>query len=580
MGVRIAVVDRELCTKEECGYRCMKVCPVNRMGQECIIKEESTGFPLISEALCIGCGICVKKCPLQCISIINLARESGTPIFQYGPNSFRLYGLPLPRKEGGAISLVGKNGIGKTTAIKILSGQLKPNLGIIDGVDENTVFQKLPIDMQRYFQSIGKDLKMVVKPQYIDKIRLVFDGTVRELFEKEMLNVEEIARDYGFFEILDRKIKALSGGELQKVAIAFAASKNADVYYFDEITNYLDIEERMNVGLKIKELSEKKSVLMAEHDLTILDYVSDYVYLIYGSENVYGIVSQLKNVRSGINEYLAGHLKEENVRFREYEITFATHSEGELKTPLLFRYSPLKKSYEDFTFSSEAGDIRKGEIIGLVGKNALGKSLFVKMLAGVEKPSEGESLGIRVSYKPQYISAEEKKVSEIFGERSLDASILEECKRKLNLNSLMEKYATELSGGELQRVALALALSTEADAYLFDEPSAFLDIEQRFIFASLLRRVITEKEKCAFVVDHDIVFIDAISNRLIVFDGKSSVRGHASQPYSKRIGMNIFLSSIGITMRRDKDSNRPRINKPGSVLDREQKDKNEYYYIS
>ncbi|MEM4720249.1 MAG: ribosome biogenesis/translation initiation ATPase RLI, partial [Candidatus Bilamarchaeaceae archaeon] len=557
-----------------------KVCPVNRMGQECIIKEESTGFPLISEALCIGCGICVKKCPLQCISIINLARESGTPIFQYGPNSFRLYGLPLPRKEGGAISLVGKNGIGKTTAIKILSGQLKPNLGIIDGVDENTVFQKLPIDMQRYFQSIGKDLKMVVKPQYIDKIRLVFDGTVRELFEKEMLNVEEIARDYGFFEILDRKIKALSGGELQKVAIAFAASKNADVYYFDEITNYLDIEERMNVGLKIKELSEKKSVLMAEHDLTILDYVSDYVYLIYGSENVYGIVSQLKNVRSGINEYLAGHLKEENVRFREYEITFATHSEGELKTPLLFRYSPLKKSYEDFTFSSEAGDIRKGEIIGLVGKNALGKSLFVKMLAGVEKPSEGESLGIRVSYKPQYISAEEKKVSEIFGERSLDASILEECKRKLNLNSLMEKYATELSGGELQRVALALALSTEADAYLFDEPSAFLDIEQRFIFASLLRRVITEKEKCAFVVDHDIVFIDAISNRLIVFDGKSSVRGHASQPYSKRIGMNIFLSSIGITMRRDKDSNRPRINKPGSVLDREQKDKNEYYYIS
>ncbi|MEM4166499.1 MAG: ribosome biogenesis/translation initiation ATPase RLI [Candidatus Bilamarchaeaceae archaeon] len=580
MGVRIAVVDRELCTKEECGYRCIKVCPVNRMGQECIIKEESTGFPLISEALCIGCGICVKKCPLQCISIINLARESGTPIFQYGPNSFRLYGLPLPRKEGGAISLVGKNGIGKTTAIKILSGQLKPNLGIIDGVDENTVFQKLPIDMQRYFQSIGKDLKMVVKPQYIDKIRLVFDGTVRELFEKEMLNVEEIARDYGFFEILDRKIKALSGGELQKVAIAFAASKNADVYYFDEITNYLDIEERMNVGLKIKELSEKKSVLMAEHDLTILDYVSDYVYLIYGSENVYGIVSQLKNVRSGINEYLAGHLKEENVRFREYEITFATHSEGELKTPLLFRYGALKKSYEDFTFSSEAGDIRKGEIIGLVGKNALGKSLFVKMLAGVEKPSEGESLGIRVSYKPQYISAEEKKVSEIFGERSLDASILEECKRKLNLNSLMEKYATELSGGELQRVALALALSTEADAYLFDEPSAFLDIEQRFIFASLLRRVITEKEKCAFVVDHDIVFIDAISNRLIVFDGKSSVRGHASQPYSKRIGMNIFLSSIGITMRRDKDSNRPRINKPGSVLDREQKDKNEYYYIS
>lgn len=580
MAVRIAVIDRELCTKEECGYRCMKVCPVNRMGQECIVKEEATGFPVISEALCIGCGICVKKCPMQCISIINLAQEAGTPIFQYGPNAFRIYGLPLPKKEGGAISLVGKNGIGKTTAIKILSGQLKPNLGIFENLDESAVFQKLPVEMQRYFQMLGKELKMSVKPQYVDKIRAAFDGTVRELFAKETNDVQAVANEYGFSDILDRKIKTLSGGELQKIAIAFAAVKKADIYYFDEITNYLDVEERMKMGLKIKDLAERKSVLMAEHDLTILDYVSDYVYLFYGIDNVYGIVSQLKSVRSGINEYLAGHLKEENVRFREYEITFAAHSEGELKTPALFHYSAFKKSYEDFAFSSESGDVRKGEIIGLVGKNALGKSLFVKMLAGVEKPEEGEALGIRVSYKPQYLEAEDKKVFEIFQSRNLNPAVLEECKRKLNLNPLMEKNATELSGGELQRVALALALSTDADAYLFDEPSAFLDIEQRFIFASLLRKTITENEKCAFVVDHDVVFIDAISNRLIVFDGKSSVKGHASAPYSKRDGMNNFLKLIGITMRRDKDSKRPRINKPGSVLDREQKDKNEYYYSS
>jgi len=580
--VRIAVIDRELCTKEECGYRCMKVCPVNRMGQECIVKDKSTSFPVISEQLCIGCGLCVKKCPVQCISIINLAAESGKPIYQYGVNAFRLYGLPLPKKEGGAISIVGKNGIGKTTAIRLLSGQLKPNLGIVDREEsEEAILSQLSVEIQRYFQSLKSEIKMSIKPQYIDKLREVFGGTVRELFEKEGLDAKAIAEKYEFSEILDRSVKTLSGGELQKIAIAFAAGKQADIYYFDEITNYLDIGERLRMGLLLKELAERKSILMAEHDLTILDYVSDYVYLIYGTENVYGNVSQLKNVRNGINEYLAGYLKEENVRFREYAIEFATHSEGEIKTPVFFKYGAMKKSYESFDFSAESGEIRKGEVIGLVGRNALGKSLFVKLLAGVEKltsPPEGESLSFSVSYKPQYIVAEEKKVSEIFSSRQLDQTVLEECKRKLNLNPLLEKNATELSGGELQRVALAVALSTEADVYLFDEPTAFLDIEQRFIFASLLRKKITEKEKCAFVVDHDIVFIDAISNRLIVFDGRPSVKGHASSPYKKRDGMNNFLRAIGVTMRRDKDSKRPRINKPGSVLDREQKEKGEYYY--
>jgi len=550
------------------------------MGQECIVKDKSTSFPVISEQLCIGCGLCVKKCPVQCISIINLTAESGKPIYQYGVNAFRLYGLPLPKKEGGAISIVGKNGIGKTTAIRLLSGQLKPNLGQVDHEEsEEAILSQLSVEIQRYFQSLKSEIKMSIKPQYIDKLREVFGGTVRELFEKEGLDAKAIAEKYEFKEILDRSIKTLSGGELQKISIAFAASKQADIYYFDEITNYLDIGERLRMGLLLKELAERKSLLMAEHDLTILDYVSDYVYLIYGCENVYGNVSQLKNVRNGINEYLAGFLKEENIRFREYAIEFATHSEGEIKTPIFLKYGAMKKSYENFEFSSESGEIKKGEVIGLVGRNALGKSLFVKMLAGVEKPTEGESLSLSISYKPQYIVAEEKKVYEIFSSKQLDQAVLEECKRKLNLNPLLEKNATELSGGELQRVALALALSTEADVYLFDEPTAFLDIEQRFIFASLLRKKITEKEKCAFVVDHDIVFIDAISNRLIVFDGKSSVKGHASSPYKKRDGMNNFLRAIGVTMRRDKDSKRPRINKPGSVLDREQKEKGGYYYL-
>ena len=502
-------------------------------------------------------------------------------MYQYGINTFRLYGLPLPK--GGAVSLVGKNGIGKTTAIKLLSKQLMPNFAILDHeLTEAESLANLSLEERRYFSDLKTTLKVSHKPQQVDKLRDVFNGKVKDLLKtisKSREKVDETVKSFAITEILDRDIKNLSGGELQKVAIAVAYLKDADIYYFDEFTNYLDIEERLRVGVIIKELSLSKSVVIAEHDLTLLDYVSDYVYLFYGDENVYGIVSGVKNVRAGINEYLTGMLKEENVRFRNHEVAFTRHSESEIKSPVTLKYDPMIKTFESFKFTSSGGDLRKGEIVGIVGKNALGKSLFVKMLAGIETSDKGGgALKLKISYKPQYISAEEVIVHEVFNSQKLDLGILEECKRRLKITNLLEKKLTELSGGELQRVALVLALSRDADIYLFDEPSAFLDVEQRFEFASLLRKVINESDKCAFVVDHDIVFMDAIANRLVVFEGKSSVKGKASQPYSKKQGMNAFLKMAGITMRRDKDSNRPRINKPGSALDSEQKQKGEYYY--
>jgi len=442
------------------------------------------------------------------------------------------------------------------------------------------VLEKLPIETRRYFEQTKENLKVSSKPQYINRIRDVFKGTVEELLIKtaEGGDISAVIEQFMLQNILKREIGQLSGGELQKVAIAAACAKDADIYYFDEVTNYLDIEERLRIAVILKELAERKSVLIAEHDLTILDYVSTYVNVFYGEENVYGVASQSKNVRVGINEYLRGFLKEENVRFREYEIGFTGHSEGEVKTPNALEYGEFEKSFEGFIFSSKKGAIRKGEILGLVGKNALGKSLLVKMMAGELKPDKGSALGMKISYKPQYIEADERTVFEVLNEKAVKGSILEECKRRLKLHILMEKKLTELSGGELQRVAIAKALSTEADIYLFDEPSAFLDIEQRFEFAGLLRKVISESEKSAFVVDHDIVFMDAIANRLIIFEGESSVEGNATEPLNKRAGMNGFLKVAGIKMRRDKDTKRPRINKPGSNLDSSQKASGDYYY--
>ncbi|MBN2121698.1 ribosome biogenesis/translation initiation ATPase RLI [Candidatus Micrarchaeota archaeon] len=581
MSPRIAILDRDLCIREKCGYQCEKVCPVNRMGEECIVTEEGTRFPVINDFLCIGCGLCVKKCPVGAITIINLASETGEPTFQYGVNSFRLYSLPLPKD--GLCGIVGRNGIGKSTALNLLSRKLLPNFGEYDKeFSEAEILERLPIATRRYFES-EKEISVSYKPQMVDKLREAFPGTVDDLLHRmdERSAYSMAIEKFSLKSILRRKIGQLSGGELQRVSIAAAYLKNADVYYMDEPCNYLDIEERLRTCLALREFSEGRRMMVVEHDLAILDYMSDYIYIFYGEENGYGASSGSKSTRAGINEYLAGFLREENIRFRDREIKFSEYSERETHTKIRFTYPEFKKKFEGFSFSSEEGEIRDGEIIGIVGKNALGKSLFVKLLAGVEKPDEGESLGLKVSYKPQYIQPQkDTTVLDLFSKKGLDAQIAENAKRELSLHKLMEKELEHLSGGELQRVSIAYALSQKADIYLFDEPTAFLDIEQRLCFSDLLRRTISESEKCAFVVDHDVVFADSISHRLMVFSGQSSIKGHAAAPLPKKDGMNSFLKLAGITMRRDRDSKRPRINKPNSVLDREQREKGEYYYAT
>ncbi|MEM2963454.1 MAG: ribosome biogenesis/translation initiation ATPase RLI [Candidatus Anstonellales archaeon] len=579
---RIAIIDRSLCLGARCGYVCMKVCPGVKMGDK-TVWIDNEGFPVISEVLCTGCGICPKKCPVDCIDIINLPSETGTLIHQYGVNSFRLYNLPIP--QAGVCGIIGKNGIGKSTAIKIMSGKLSPNFGNLSQNDEEKGLPPdLPLAIKNYFlDKRAKQLVVSYKPQNIDKIPDVVSGKVNEILKRidERGNFEDVVRRFSLQDILEREIKNLSGGELQRLALAASLLKDADIYYFDEPSSYLDIEQRIAISVAIREVGETKNVMVVEHDLAVLDYLCDYVYIFWGHENGYGVVSSLKSARRGINEYLSGVLRDENVRFRENEIRFSFGSESERKASVKLAYPQFQKKYPGFVFSSEAGEIMEGEIVGVVGKNALGKTLFAKLICGIEKPDEkyGDLPRVSLSYKPQYLSADAKMtVSEFFSSQKLNAQFFEECKRRLGIERLMLRKLTQLSGGELQRVAITSCLSKEAELYLLDEPSAFLDIEQRLQFSELIRSLIVNSSSSALVIDHDVVLIDSLASRIIVFDGRSSVYGHASSPQSKINGMNSFLKSMGITMRRDVDTLRPRINKPDSIMDRKQKEAGQYFY--
>jgi len=127
-------------------------------------------------------------------------------------------------------------------------------------------------------------------------------------------------------------------------------------------------------------------------------------------------------------------------------------------------------------------------------------------------------------------------------------------------------------------VLIACALGKEHEILFLDEPSAFLDVEQRLRVAKLIRSHVENRETAAFVVDHDLQLIDSISDRLMVFEGERGVSGEGRSPSSLDEGMNRFLKTLDITFRRDPQTGRARANKPDSQKDREQKESGKYYY--
>lgn len=592
MTHRVAVLDKELCQPKKCGLECIKYCPVNKSGADCIVLNEEIKKAQIDEDICNGCGICVKVCPFEAITIVNLATELGTDkIHQYGKNSFRLYKLPTPKK-GEVVGLLGRNGMGKSTVVSILSGNLKPNLGEYENPPEwDQILKRFAgTELKEHFEKIkNQTIKAAIKPQQVYNISQVFDGTGKELLDKydQRGVTNELVKELGLTNSIEHHVKELSGGELQRISVAAAASRDADFYFFDEPSSYNDVFQRRGVARVIHGLANiGKSVMVVEHDLTLLDFLSDYIEILYGEPAAYGIVSGILSTKVGINVFLDGYLPNENVRFRDKKFSFdvSTSAEDFEKGETLIKYPALKRNYPAFSVSVEEGQVRRGEVMGIMGANALGKTTMMKMIAGVEKPDEGVvDKAITISYKPQYIpndyDVEVLSVLDKANGGPIFGSIEEEqIVDPLKIKKLYNKSIKNLSGGELQKVAVATCLLKKADVYALDEPSAFLDVEDRIAVAKFIQRFVRSYAKSAIIIDHDIQLMDLISDTMVIFEGESGKHGHGTSPLSKSDAMNRFLNSLDITFRRDEQTLRPRVNKTGSRLDKQQKDTGHYYY--
>ncbi|MCW1294097.1 MAG: ribosome biogenesis/translation initiation ATPase RLI [Candidatus Parvarchaeota archaeon] len=567
----VTIKEKECQAPQACDYICAQVCPRVREGAINTVYKRENKKAAIDEELCIACGICVNRCPYDAIRVINLPDELNRELtFQYGVNSFRTYNIISPM-NGKVVGILGKNGIGKTTNINLISNSLKPNFGnFVDKTEDKEIIRRFRgREIQPYLERLySGELKVSKKEQ-----NLALTGAVKDAVKENKYNL--ISRD-----IMDRDISSLSGGQAQLVEISAALDKDADVYILDEPMNYLDISQRLKVAKTIKENLKDKTVVIVEHDLIMLDYLTDFVQIMYGSESNYGIVSHIMPTRQGINNYLRGYLPAENMRFRDHGLNIKGNvPEGSLEP--LTSWPDFNVEVGGFKLFVKEGTIYKGEIIGIIGENGIGKTTFARAMTGAIDTDAGKlELGIRISYKPQFIEAPDVLVKDLLASIRADFTSNESfgnVMKKLEIDRVLSKNVKNLSGGELQKLAIFSTILRDADIYLFDEPSANLDLEDRLETINIIGSFIKANRKSAMIIDHDLTLINAVSTRALLFEGDPDKTGIATRISRTDEAINNLLKRANVTMRKDAESGRPRINLPGSRLDMEQKEAGKFF---
>lgn len=593
--VQVAIINDKLCKPNKCNKECMKSCPINKNGGECIVKYDK--FVKINEKMCIGCKLCINVCPFNAIKIYNLPTEiTENLIYKYGENSFRLYKMLIP-KINKIQGIIGPNGIGKSTLIKILSKL------IIPFNDDKYLSNKYKgTEMYKYLTLLyNNKLNIKIKPQNINSVFKLFNKDDK----KQICVKDEISKYYnennGFHykvkqllldDIYNNKIATLSGGQMQKFLCAMVFLSDANVYIFDEFTNYLDIEQRLLIANLIQDLKnlveDDKYIIIIDHDISILDYTCDSINIMYGKSGAYGILSSSYNCLEGINTYFTGYISSDNVKFRDEPFTFRFNIQYESENIIDEEYFNMEYEknvidYDNITININEASIINNAIYLVLGKNGSGKTTYLNYINQVCANN-----GLICSYKKQhsdYLNYNCKvrdylmnTIKTSFNNHYFYSNFINEF-----VDDLFDKKINKLSGGELQKVSIIECLGKNANVYLLDEPSANLDVEQRYYTNKIIKKFIISLKKTAYIIEHDIMmfmqFQRDINTYLIHVETNyidNKLTSFINKPIDYYTGINDFLKSMDVTFRIEFKHKRPRINKKLSQKDQEQKLANKY----
>ncbi|KAH0886923.1 hypothetical protein HID58_063019 [Brassica napus] len=497
----------------------------------------------------------IEQMTREARQVTNVANDVplDIPTHRYGPGSFDIHGLPN-LYLGTVVGLLGGKSTGKTTCLKILAGQLKPNLGRFEDPPEwDEIIDHFDTEhIRTYLTRLQTNtLNVALKSQDLTVYRSSL--TVRTSLEESkgtgFDSMEELIEDLDMTSMLDTCVTDLSDAELQRFAIASTIVQMADVYLFDEPTIFLDARQKYQVARVILSVVKPdRYVCITDNDMSVLDLVCDHI-LYTGEETTSG-----------------------EVHLDHYPLTLEELSE-EIVTPPTYRYpETVVKGFGTFSLHVMGGDLRSSEITVVLGNMHTGKTLFLEWLNRI-------SVGQDFSHKDQKMIKCENRhdtvathLYRLIRFSSLDRVFQELVLKPLGIVKILDKRIKEVSQSTLQKIAIATCLGQEgARVFLLDEPSIHLDARERVIAAQTIKRFIAYSRKAALVVEQDFMMATYLADRVIVVQGEPGVQSTVNSPVLMSNGVNQYLSDLNITCRTNRFTSLARMNKPRSVEDEEQK---------
>jgi ABC transport system ATP-binding/permease protein len=516
------------------------------------------------------------------LTVENLSKSYGLkPLFG---------GITFGISKGDKTALVAKNGTGKSTLLKVLSGQEPPDGGEVmvqNGIRIGFLEQEPELNPDltiREYISEGNSELMTVVERYEKAVAEQaenFNEQTQEAFMRASAEMDAInAWDYEQrmeqilsklnIHNLDQPIASLSGGERKRVALAFVLLDNPDLLILDEPTNHLDVD--MIEWLEGYLAKSNVTLFMVTHDRYFLDRVCNHILemeggKLYHHKGNYSYYLQKRAEREEVERTeisKAGQLLKKETEWMRRQPKARTGKsksridafyetekkasrqieEAELELDVSTRriggqvleLEAVSKKYgdtvilNDFTYS-----FKKGEKIGIIGKNGVGKSTFLKIITGEEEPDEGDlKTGQTIEYghyRQQGIEVDEQmRVIDVIKEVASVITLSDG--KQISASQFLEHFlfgpelqytpVHKLSGGEKRRLGLMLVLIKNPNFLILDEPTNDLDLTT----LQKLEDFLDSFGGCLIIVSHDRFFMDRLVDHYFVFEGAGVIRDH------------------------------------------------------